>query len=189
MNRYIPGAVAVAGIFFVVIALISIPSSAEATTYIGMYADQEHSRCDSYPPLYMLMHYWSWVRPGEDGMLCVEYEITTPANVIEAATIVNPAAGYHIGDAIVPPGATVCFPTCVTDWIWIHQLTCLVTVATPSQISIVPHEDYEVLHAINCIEVGDSIETMTKLQDLYLFQDCWFSTTESSWGAIKSLLK
>ena len=189
MNRIAIRSAFMAMILLFVIVLVTIPSLTSATTYIGMYADQEHSECSSYPALYQVVNYWSWVQPGEDGMLCVEYEITTPANVIEAATTVNPAAGYHIGDAIVPPGATVCFPTCVTDWIWIHQLTCLVTVATPSVISIDPHEDYEVLRSINCIEVGDSIETMTKINDLFLFQGCCLSTTESSWGAIKSLLK
>ena len=178
-----------AGAFFIIITLISISFQADATTYLGLYADEAHSECSSYPTPYQLVNFWVWVQPGEDGMICVEYEITTPANVIQAATIVNPAAGYHIGDAIVPPGATVCFATCQTDWIWTHQLTCLPIDSAPSIITLDSHEDHGFMRATNCIDPGDPYETMTKINDLYLNQGCCLSNEESSWGAIKSLLK
>ncbi|MCK4549586.1 MAG: hypothetical protein KAU49_05435 [Candidatus Krumholzibacteria bacterium] len=189
MSLTVNGSAAKAGIFCIVLALICIVSQADATTDIGIYVDEGHSECSSYPALYQVVNFWVWVLPGNDGMICVEYEITTPANVIEAATTVNPEAGYSIGDAIVPPGATVCFPTCRTDWIWIHQLTCLVTDSVPSIITLDPHGDYGIMRALNCIEPGEHYETMTKVNDVYLFQECVLANQESSWGAIKSLLK
>jgi len=122
-------------------------------------------------------------------MSCADYEITTPSNVIQAATIVNPEAGFHIGDAIVPPGSTICFATCQTDWVWTHQLTCLVTDSEPSIVTLDPHDDYGILRSANCVEPGDLYETMTKINDLFLNQGCCLSNEQASWGAIKSLLK
>ncbi len=178
-----------AGVIFAAIALTSIAFQADATTYIGIYADEVHSECSSYPAPYLLVSFWVWVQPGADGMICVDYEITTPPNVIEAAALVNPEAGYHIGDAIVPPGSTVCFPTCRTEWVWTHQLQCLVTDVAPSIITLDPHDDYGILRASSCIEPEYPAEEMVKLNDLFLNQECFLATQASSWGAIKSLLK
>ena len=183
----VPAVLAV--IFIVVSSMTMFPSQLSSATYIGMYADEAHTQCSAYPLLYQVVYFWVWVQPGEDGMMCVEYEITVPANVIEAATIVNPEAGYHIGDAIVPPGALVCFPSCKTEWIWIHQLTCLVISETPSVITLDPHDDYGILRATNCVSPGDPYEAMTKINDMFLYQDCVLSSRPSSWGAIKSQLR
>jgi hypothetical protein len=169
--------------------IVFTPFSINATTYIGLYADDAHAECSWYAVPYQLETFYVWVQPGADGMTCVDYEITTPSNVIQAATVVNPAAGYHIGDAIVPPGATVCFAACHTDWVWTHQLMCLVTDVNPSIITLDPHDDYGILRSTNCIDYGDPYETMTKINDLFLNQGCCLATEESSWGAIKSLLK
>ncbi len=189
MNRTdIRRAVAAIVICFV-IALTSIAFEVDAKSYIGIYADEEHSECSSYPTPYMLVSFWVWIQPGADGLICADYEITTPSNVIDAATIINPAAGYQIGDAIVPPGATICFPTCQADWIWTHQLQCLVTDATPSIITLDPHDDYGILRVTTCVEPEPTVEEMTKINDLFLYQGCCLSTETSSWGAIKSLLK
>jgi hypothetical protein len=189
MSRNILKPAYAAGVACLVFALISITVPVYSATYIGLYADQAHSECSIYPPVFQLVYFWVWVQPGEDGMVCAEYEITVPANVIEAATIVNPAAGYHIGDAIVPPGSTVCFPGCQTDWIWTHQLNCLVIDFTPSIITLDPHDDLGIMRATNCIDFGDGYETMTKINDMFINQGCCLATEQSSWGAIKSLLK
>jgi hypothetical protein len=189
MDRNFYETAAWALILILAFALVYPSFPAEATTYIGMYADEGHSECSLYPAPYQLVHFWVWVQPGEDGMVCAEYEITTPPNVIQAATIVNPAAGYHIGDAIVPPGATVCFASCQTGWVWTHQLACLVTDTGPSIITLDPHDDYGIMRSTNCIDFGDPYETMTKINDMFLNQGCCLANEEASWGAIKSLLK
>ena len=173
----------------IIATAIAIAVPAGAVTYVGIYADENHTQCSLYPAPYNLVTLWVWVQPGDDGMMCVEYEIVTPYNVIDAATIVNPLAGYHIGDAIVPPGATVCFPSCWTDWIWIHQITCLVTDAGPSIVSLEPHGDLGVIRATTCAEPEPQYEEMTKINDMFINQDCCLSSEESSWGAIKSILR
>jgi len=183
--RHVPAA----GLICLISLLISIPSPLTATTYIGMYSDEAHSECSHYAVPFQLVAFWVWVLPGEDGMLCVDYEITVPSNVIQAATIINPEAGYQIGDAIVPPGSTVCFPTCRNDWIWTHQLQCLIIDTTPSIITLDPHDDYGVLRSTTCVEPLYPVEEMRKLNDMFLNQSCCLATRESSWGAIKSLLK
>ena len=189
MNRLSITPVAAAGIICIAIFLISTPISVDATTYIGLYADEVHSECSWYGSPYVLATFWVWVLPGADGMTCADYEITTPANVIEAATIYNPEAGYHIGDAIVPPGATICFPSCRTEWVWTHQLMCLVIDTSPSMIVLDPHDDYGILRATTCIEPDYPVEEMTKINDMFLSQECVVAVEASSWGAIKSLMK
>jgi hypothetical protein len=178
-----------AGILFLLLTLTTLSVPVHSTTYIGLYSDEGHSECSVYPQLYQIVYVWVWIQPGEDGFLCAEYEITVPTNVIDAATIVNPAAGYHIGDAIVPPGTTVCFPDCLSDWVWTHQMTCLVTDFNPSIITLDPHDDIGILRSANCVDFGDGYEEMTKINDMFINQGCCLSTETSSWGAIKSLLK
>jgi hypothetical protein len=180
---------AAAGLICTASILISIPFPLTATTYIGMYADEPHSECSSYPVPYQLVSFWVWVLPGEDGMLCVDYGITVPSNIIQAATIINPEAGNQIGDALVRPGVTVCFPACRTGWVWTHQLQCLVTDAAPSMITLDPHGDYGILRSTTCVEPGYPVEEMRKVNDLFLNQECCLATRESSWGAIKSLMR
>jgi hypothetical protein len=174
--------------FLIITTAVAIAVPAGAVTYIGMYADEAHSQCSLYPAPFNPVTLWVWVQPGEDGMNCVEYEIVVPANVIDAATIVNPLAGYHIGDAIVPPGATVCFPACQTDWIWIHQVLCLVTDANPSIVALEPHDDYGIMRTETCVDFG-TYQEMTKINDMFINQECCLSSEESSWGAIKAILR
>lgn len=188
MSRFNLKPACAAGMVCIVLTLILIAVPVNSTTYIGLYADEAHSECSLYTAPFTLVYLWVWIQPGEDGLNCADYEITTPPNVIQAATILNPAAGYQIGDAIVPPGSTVCFPSCQTDWVWTHQLTCLVTDTTPSIVTLDPHDDYGILRSENCVDFGEPYETMTKINDLFLNQGCCLATQSSSWGAIKSLL-
>ena len=173
----------------VIATAVTITVPAGADTFVGIYADEGRTLCSLYPAPYSPVTLWVWVQPGQDGMMCVEYEIVIPFNVIDAYTQVNPAAGYHIGDAIVPPGAEVCFPGCVTDWIWIHQVMCLVTDANPSIVTLEPHDDAGILRATTCAEPAPWYEEMTKINDMFFNQGCCLAAEESSWGAIKSILR
>ena len=116
--------------------LVCCPVVAGHIPYIGLYADDGHSDCDWEGPAFSTPTFWVWVLPGDDGIYCAEFEIIVPLNVINAFTETNPAAGYHIGDALVAPGTTLCFSVCQTDWVWTHRLLCLVTDAIPSLILI-----------------------------------------------------
>ena len=173
----------------IVIATALLTSApAGAATSVGIYADEARTQCSLSPVPFNPVTLWVWVQPGETGMACVEYEIVTPPNVIEAYTVVNPLAGYQIGDAIVPPGATVCFPVCVEDWIWIHQVMCLLTDTAPSIVTLEPHGDLGIMRATLCHDFS-AYEEMTKINDMYFNQGCCLAAVESSWGAIKSILR
>lgn len=164
------------------------PAGGAHFPYIGMYADQEHSDCDWEGPPYSTPTFWVWVLPGDDGLYCAEFEIATPSNVINAATIRNPMAGYSVGDALVAPGTTVCFSVCQTDWIWTHYLTCLILDTSASQIRIDPHGDYGVVRAAVCTDPVTDVE-MIVLTHLYINQTCAIGERSSSWGAVKQLLQ
>ncbi|MDD3642994.1 MAG: hypothetical protein PHQ19_06000 [Candidatus Krumholzibacteria bacterium] len=156
--------------------------------YIGLYADQGHSDCDWEGPPFSTATFWVWVLPGDDGIFCAEFEIVTPANVINASTGTNPEAGYSVGDALVAPGTTICFPDCRTDWVWTHSLACLIIDSSKTQIRIEPHGDYGIVRAAVCTEPVENVE-MVVLTHLFINQTCAIGDRPSSWGAVKQLLR
>lgn len=168
--------------------LIAGAAAAAHFPYIGMYADENHSDCDWTGPLYSTVTFWVWVLPGDDGIMCAEFQIVTPANVINASTVPNPEAGYSIGDALIAPGTTICFPACRTDWVYTHTVTCLILDSSPSQIRIEPHGDYGTVRAAACTDPLTDVE-MVVLTNMYINQTCAIGARPSSWGAVKQLLR
>ncbi len=45
------------------------------------------------------------------------------------------------------------------------------------------------VNATTCIEPDYPVEEMTKINDMFLSQECVVAVEASSWGAIKSLMK
>ena len=60
LNRLTVTPVAAAGIICIAIFLISTPISVNATTYIGLYADEVHSECSWYGEYIVAVEASSW---------------------------------------------------------------------------------------------------------------------------------
>ena len=155
---------------------------------IGLYTDAGHSICrQDIPAPYAAFVLWTWVQPGDDGMICVEYAMSVPPTCFVTGTTVNPAHSVALGDPVA--GVSICFPTCNTDWIWTYQQNILPTVAgVPDFIDILPHPTAGAVQAANCLP-GYPIEPLIVFNNLGLNQDCYVEDANetSSWGALKGL--
>lgn len=175
-------------VLLLVAAIALFAGSVNAATLIGLYVDAEHSVCrQDIPAPYAGFTVWTWVQPGDDGMICAEYAMTVPASCFVTGTTVNPAHSVALGDPLA--GVSICFPTCNTDWQWTYQQSILPTVAgVPDFIDILPHPDAGAVQAANCLP-GYPIEPMIVFNNLGLNQDCEeaIGNETSSWGAIKGM--
>lgn len=175
--------------------IIIIPgiSTAQAPTgYIGLFADDYRgSWCINGVGFYQASM-WVWCLPGQDGMVCAEFDISYPYNVIEAGINYNPAILPLI---IQPPdGWSLCFSECRTDWVWMFNQIIFVTTVDKTMLEIVPMPDVGVYQFANCLP-GYPVEPCIKLTNLYINyepdeSECSTTGVEaSSWGAIKSLFR
>ena len=152
-----------------------------APSMIGLFADEARTDCVvRNPGGFNQFVMWIWVLPGENGMICAEYQIATPYNVI--VTDLVPNATVVWGDPITSPGVSICFDQCHTDWVWTYQVVFWVTDTSPSMITVEPHEASGGIFAGTC-EEGYPTEEMNVYVNLFINQD--IGTEESSWGSIK----
>lgn len=129
---------------------------------------------------------WIWVRPGDGGAMCAEYEIATPYNVIVTGIIPNPDAPITVGEPVAPPGVRICFQECRTAWFWTYQVEFLVTDMAFSMITVEPHDTSGGILLTTCAP-DNPTEPMCVFHDLFINHD--FGVEDSSWGAIKGMLE
>jgi hypothetical protein len=160
--------------------------------YIGLFAGDSHdSWCINGVGFYQASM-WIWCLPGQNGMICAEFNVSYPANVIHSTTTYNP----YIPPIIIPmPGGySICFSECNWDWVWIFNQVLYVTDQTQTMIEIAPHDDVGVYQFANC-EPGFPVEPCIKMTNLYINYEpdesvCSVTGIETnSWGAIKSLFR
>ena len=128
---------------FLMVLLFSTAVSAQTQGYIGLFADVTHtSWCASAASVPGNFNMWIYCLPRSDGMFCAEFMIQMPADPTLILATTTPQDGYSVIMGNLTTGVSICFNSCQTDWIWTHQLTCLVIDETPSIITLDPHEDY-----------------------------------------------
>lgn len=174
-------------------ALLLFAGSAGASTgaYMGLYTDSAHMYwCASGVGFYPV-EMWIWCLPGDQGVICNEFRVSYPANVIQSTVTYNPIIAVDLGT--LPTGISVCYLACQFDWFWMYHQMLWVTDPTPTQISIVAHPDVGTYQISTC-EPGYPLAPVTLLTNVYInraYDDplCQgVATDESSWGAIKSLV-
>ena len=176
--------------------LIVIITSAGAAQppigYIGLFVGDMHdSWCINGVGFYQASM-WVWCLPGQNGMVCAEFNISYPANVVTGSLNYNPAIPPLIIPS--PDGYSLCLIECYWDWVWMFNQIFYVTDANKTMIEIVPHGDAGVYQFANC-EDGFPVEPCIKLTNLHINyeqgeSECSVTGVEtSSWGAIKSLFR
>jgi hypothetical protein len=117
----------------------------------GIYlsVDDSHTECTATGVAMYPVYVWIWVKPDSLGVICAEFMLSYPPNVIQSQVTKNvPIISQDVGD--FPSGYSVCFITCQHDWVWIaHQLVYVLD-QTQSQISVLPHPDRDSVLVADC---------------------------------------
>lgn len=173
--------------------LIVVSASAGAALpskpYVGLYADGTHLSTSVNTAAFVPFQIWIWWLPSEHGLMATEYRVSIPSNVYVSASVGNPMLQVLLG---CPPfwENYICayFSGCASDWVYTHQLTCLLTDPTPGLIEILPRSGESVIWAANC-EEGYPLEPVTILNKFGINQGGVIAVESQSWGAIKSLYR
>lgn len=182
-----------------VLALLFIGAAASAQLplvgYIGLFADDNRDTwCVNGVGFYQI-EMWVWCLPSTPGMICAEFAISYPGNVVQSAITFPPPV--IIPEVFEPEtGVNACFTECQMQWTWAFHQTLFVSDALPSYLEIIKHSDpsIEYIRFATC-EPGNPTEPVKKFTNLYINyapeeSPCTYMATESrSWGAIKSLVE
>jgi len=160
--------------------------------YIGLYVDGEHSSSCAMGVGFYPVELWIWHLPSDLGMICSEFMIVYPLNVIQSTVTTNPLVSVTLGT--LDAGMSVCLVNCAWDWTWSFHQALWVTNPEPTEITVAKHPD-EMIQCIqnaNC-EPGYPTECIVVLTKVLLNTECPpenpVGTEEASWGAIKDQLK
>lgn len=178
------------------LALLFVSSVAFAqlppVSYIGLYVDGDHSSSCATGAGFYPVEMWIWHLPSDQGMICSEFMLVYPANIIQSVVTTNPLVSVTLGT--LPEGMSVCLTNCAWDWNWTFHQALYVTDPSLTEITVVKHPDPMINYVqnANCND-GYPTEPCTVLTKVLLNQECPpenpVGTEEASWGAIKDQLK
>jgi hypothetical protein len=123
----------------VILLLMMAPGSAETTgAHIGLYTSEAHSSSCATGYGFYPVEVWICCLPGDRGMICAEFAVQYPSNIIKSTVTENDdIISVMMGD--LESGMSVCYIDCLWSWHWnFHQLI-YVTDAEPAWIELVPH--------------------------------------------------
>ncbi|UCF04676.1 MAG: hypothetical protein JSV33_12225 [bacterium] len=174
---------------FVIISLLvtgTVSAQLPSKPYIGLFIDEARSSwCTEGVPLYLVQMYIYFL-PSERGIMCLEFVIEYPQNVIQSTITPHyPSIECWI-EGPWDEGVTVCFRDCVMDWTWSHCQDLWVTDLEYSVVRILPHPAVGALQVASC-EPGFPVEPCTNFTQLYINGCGPTGVDEASWGAIKSM--
>ncbi len=152
----------------VLVLLMSLPCGLLAADHgrIAIYADEARSVSDVFfPGSIHQFDIYIFCLPGEDGLMCAEFAVDYPGNVITTQATGNPGLSVSLGD--LESGMSTCFLDCRDDWVWTHVQTLFLTDGTPSRIEIVPHPASGEYQFTNCLP-GFPIEQVLYSNPLFL---------------------
>lgn len=155
--------------------------------YVGLYADGTHSITSVKPPAFVQFQLWIWWLPSERGLMAADFDVAFPANVVVLASVQNPQLCVCLGRCLGPHFCPL-FDSCQPDWVWTHQLTCMVTDPAPGFIEIGPLPGTTEIYAANC-EAGYPMEAVAVFDRFGINQDAVVGVEPQSWGAIKSIYR
>ncbi len=172
--------------------LIGISAAAGAALpskpYVGLYADAAHGVTSLNPAPYASFQIWIWWLPSAHGLYGTEYRVAMPSNVIALSAVANPLLQVLIGCGDLYEEYYICayFSSCMADWVYTHQLTCMLLNPTPGFVEILPRSSKSAIWAASC-EAGYPLEAVTILNKFGIYQEGAIAVGSRSWGAIKSL--
>ncbi len=162
------------------------------TAYIGLFADEDHLSWCVNGQVFYGCEMWVWVLPSERGVMCVEFKVEYPDNVIQS-TILQCWGDFTLDIEDPAMGYSACALECRLEWFCVFVQQLYVTSAEETRCEIVPHVGAGAYQVANC-EPGYPVEPVIKLTDLYVNREpndpvcAGVGTGSASWGAIKRLV-
>lgn len=146
------------GMLVLLCALVA--TGAFAQPYIGLYNDV--NRCYPYAEIaapFTPFKVWVFIQPGSGGSECSEFRLELPYNVIVTNVTLNPAFGLPIDPVTphMPPGVSICYPDCQTDWFWFCNLDMIAIDVVPSDIYIEPYDLSGKVASTDCSAVKEDM--------------------------------
>ncbi len=179
-------------VVFLAIALLLVSGAANAQ-YMGLYTDADHSVWCATGVGFYPVNMWIWCLPGPLGVMCNEFAVCYPINVIQSTVTNNdPIISVTLGS--LPAGMSVCYVACQYSWFWMFQQQLWVTDPSKTMVYICVHPDVGVYQIADCTP-GYPTQPCDLLTNLYINyappeQECMGTATEdASWGAIKSMME
>jgi hypothetical protein len=171
--------------------LAAVSASAQpANPYLWMCFDEygAYCQCKLLPtPLYSIVDCWVWVLPSGNGMMCAEFGIEWPANVVPMSISVHPDLACA-GD----PGACespYCFTGCKTGWTWVLKRSIMFLNDEQATARFIPDPSSGILAVRTCAP-GNPAEACVTAPILLNVGYCPYDAVErSTWGSIKSLYR
>ena len=169
-----------------VIALLFVSGSVSGQA-LSLYADADRTTWElSGLPQYSLVSMYLFVAPTEDGVKCVELNVSALCGAyMPFVPVYNPDVRDPIMGTI-PGDLACCLQSCHLDWVWICNVTILLQ-ATPLNFWVQPFQGPPVQpfpKIVTCLD--DEIEAYI-WRPLIINGYCETAVEESSWGAIKSM--
>lgn len=177
----------------VVTCLLCASASANAQPHIALFTDAQGTSCSTYHTpggtqfeVYVLLFFMG---TGE-GIICADFRLITPGNVIIEALEINPGYASAAGNPLDATGIDFCFLECAMGYVsnWAYKLTCRTTDGRASYFSCGPREGSEQMNAAVCSAPEGPRELLHGYIGVAVNADC-VATEESSWGAIKGMYK
>jgi hypothetical protein len=156
----------------VLVALISTPLAAQyPAPQIRPFVTGGHEVYAYCPKTgFYAIEMWIWCQPGPNGMICAEFCVDYPYNIIQTIVTTNmDIYSVSIGDLV--SGISVCYKQCLYDWHWIYHQTLYVTDPSPGAVMIVQHPEASMLQVANCLG-GYPLEEAISWIGLYYNDPC-----------------
>ena len=162
---------------------------------LSLWTDETMTSCEfvtdtPYTPfnIYVFLH------PDDDGAYSVTFKISGPQGHVSPEQTPNPVvSGAAMGAWYGAPGIEAPFMNCKSELFWVVRLTMTAPDITPGFYGIFPHDDSQFMGVAIC--PGDRPLRAADRYNCFGYNDscmwCWefYSTEETSWGAIKALYR
>ena len=162
---------------------------AGVNTYIGIYADEDHTICSiDITSVYQYFEVWFWVLPNDDGFLGMSFGYRFPSWVAIGSSYDNDGLAVAIGCPQDQYTTCLHFNDCQYDWVWLIQWgVWALEAGNDGEIRFVPTEWFGPPIMAGDCESGGAPARI--LNSLHINEPCVIGTKETSWGAIKALFR
>ncbi len=181
-------------ILFLAITLLLVSGAVNAQGhFMGLYTDDTHSYWCATGVGFYPVEVWILCLPGPLGVICNEFMICYPVNVIQS-TVTDNTAIISVTLGSLPAGMSVCYLACQYGWFWMFHQQLWVTNADQTMVYICAHPDVGLYQVADCTP-GYPTQPCDLLTNFYINygpeeQVCQGTATEdASWGAIKSMME